>query len=70
MAETDGAQPMTTNSTSDAPRFSDDELIDQHADLIAEIVQNMTNRSETARYDLKLALAEFADEIIRQAVEP
>ena len=47
-----------------------DELIDTLARRIAEIIQAQTRCSETARYDLELALAEFAEEIKRQAIEP
>jgi hypothetical protein len=47
-----------------------DERIDGHARLIADIVQAQTLCSDRAAEDLKNALAEFAEEIKRQAVEP
>lgn len=47
-----------------------DAAIDNLAERIAEIIQAQTRCSEAAKDDLKLALAEFADEVKRQAVEP
>ena len=44
--------------------------IDEHAARVADIVQAMTRCSPAAMEDLKLALAEFAEEIKRQAIEP
>lgn len=50
--------------------FTDEELIEAHADRIAEIIQAQTRCSEQAKGDLRLALAEFAEEIKRQVLEP
>lgn len=47
-----------------------DTKIDELAGRIAEIIQAQNRISEAAKDDLKLALAEFADEIKRQAIEP
>lgn len=42
----------------------------EQIERVAEIIQTMTRCSESAKYDLKLALAEFAEEVKRQAIEP
>jgi hypothetical protein len=47
-----------------------DERIEGHARVIADIVQAQTRCSDRAMLDLMNALAEFALEIKRQAVEP
>jgi hypothetical protein len=49
---------------------SDDQRIEGHARVIADIVQAQTRCSYQAADDLKNALAEFAEEIKRQAIEP
>jgi hypothetical protein len=49
---------------------SNEERIEGHARLIADIVQAQTRCSNQATNDLKNALAEFANEIKRQAIEP
>jgi hypothetical protein len=48
----------------------DDERIEGHARMIADIVQAQTLCSDRATDDLRNALAEFAQEIKRQAIEP
>jgi hypothetical protein len=59
-----------TRSTDPMAETDNDTKIDELADRVAEIIQAQTRCSEAARDDLKFALAEFADEIKRQAIEP
>lgn len=54
---------------SEKEQRSNPDQIDHHASLIAGIIQTMTRCSNAAAQDLKQALAEFADEIKREAIE-